>query len=482
MKRLVPLVLLSFMASCNPTKRIVQVAEDLTPPPVESPIGTPPDLEDLGDNTVQADEVDFFALDDGLQLQNAVAATTVWISAANYVNQELDVDDARQALELALNTTATEASIGRVRMIGQKQSLMAVNLRDFYGSRANEVWKLIEDTAVLKIQSQTTRNRQLQFLTNKRIPIMHLQVFLETAMTAKNYYTIKQVPLTLTEFFQKQGIDRQKDFDDRDPSIFAATFQISLIAPGHNRNVLRFENNKGKSCWLTNDVDSLKLVPQSNFFQFPFPAEARSPKTFVANAGEIICLQENGTMLFGLYDAAGNRANEAPTTVVVNTRSSQLGFSPEISAGRDCLGCHSNTFVLPVRDEVRRQIADNPFSANDKLLGNIFFQDQGKLDARIDLDNDEYQVALTRLGIQGGGVDPVNKSIDNMRDGYTAKELASFLYLPEDEFLERLAGSQNASNQVGQLLRPNGTLSFFALQESLKTIIDDLNLFRDVNQ
>jgi len=76
--------------------------------------------------------------------------------------------------------------------------------------------------------------------------------------------------------------------------------------------------------------------------------------------------------------------------------------------------------------------------------------------------------------------DPMNTGvIDKMRDGYTAKELAAFLYLTEADFLQRLAGSQSASQEVGQLLQ-GGSIGFIQLQASMQKIIDDLNLFRDV--
>jgi hypothetical protein len=172
------------------------------------------------------------------------------------------------------------------------------------------------------------------------------------------------------------------------------------------------------------------------------------------------------------------RADVAPTTVVVNTRTSALGLDPSITL-RDCAGCHTQ-FVLAVKDDLARQIKDNPFSASDKLLGQIFFKPQAQLDSVIAQDNKDHAASLAQLGINGGGPDAMNTGlIDKMRDGYTAKELAAFLYLSEADFLNRLAGSQTASQEVGQLLQ-GGSIGFIQLQASIRRIIDDLNLFRDV--
>lgn len=480
MKRLLPFVLLFAQISCGPTKSVVAAKQGLSAPPSELPTDVPPGLENLGDDIVQSDELDFYALDDVLKQNDVVQKNTVWLSLADEVNDGNSVEGAMQGVDLGLNTLSTRTAVGKTRAIGQKQSLLAVDLRDFFGTRANEIWKLIEDTAVLKIQSQTTRNKQLQFITGKRIPIMHAKIFLETAFLASNYYNIQQTPLTENEFWAKQGIDRQADFDAREPSIFMAAFQNSLIAPGHNRAIRRMENSLGLPCLNTYDVDSLFLVAGSNYFANPFPIEARRQKNFVFNAGEIICLKANGFMTFALYAANGNRADVAPTTVVVNTRAAQLGLDADIKP-RDCLGCHANTMVLPVVDQMRDNIASNGFSAQDKLVGNIFFVPQAKIDAFTDSDNETYTDVLAKINISPGGTDSMNAQTDKLRRGYNLAGLAHFLNLSEGDFKKGLEGSQNASSQAGALLN-GGELPFFALQDALASIIDDLNLFRDQNQ
>lgn len=478
MKSIALIAILAF--SCSKTKLVEAPATGLLPPPSSLPTDEPPDLTQLGDSVVQADELDFYGVDDVLKLQNVVATNTRYLSVADDINSGRSPEDAKAAAELALNTLSNRATLCKTRPVGAKSSILAFDLRDCFGSKGIAIWKQIEDTAVLKIQSQTTRNKQLQFVTGSRIPIMHLKIFLETAFLAANYYSIAEVPLTENEFWSKQGIDRQKEFDERDPAVFMAAFQVSQIAPGHNRAIRRMENALGLPCYNTYDIDSNFLVAQSNMFAFPFPVEARRQKNFVFNAGEIICLKQNGTMLFALYAANGNRADVAPTTVVVNTRAAQLGLDADIRP-RDCLGCHANTMVLAFNDEMRKNIQDNPFSANDKLVGNIFFQPQIKIDAFISADNNLYEEAIARLNIGAGGIDPVNAQIDELRNGYDLQELADFLYLSKDELLTKLNGSQNASSKVGALLQ-GGRLPFFALQDSLADIIADLNLFRDVNQ
>ena len=487
MKRLLPFILAFApltQISCGPTKRVakqvVAPPSPLAPVPDAPPTAIPPGLTQLGDQTIQADELDAFALEDALKLSDAVAQNTSYFSVADTVNGGGSASQALAGVELGMNTLSTQTAIKRCRVIGQKASLIACDRRDFFGSRSALVQKLIEDTAVLKIQSQTTRNKQLQFITKTRIPIMHAKIMLETAFLAPNYYNIQQTPLTEELFIANQGINRQADFDAVDDSIYLAAMQVSVIAPGHNRGIRRMENKRGTSCYDTSDVDSLFLVPESNFFANPFPVEARQNKNFIFNAREIICIKSNGLMTFWLGNAAGARADVAPGTVVVNTRAAPLGLEADIKP-RDCLGCHANTQVLKFQDEMRKNIADRPFNANEKRLGNIFFRPQAEWDAVIDADNKEYEAAIARLGISPGGTDPMNAQIDQMRDGYDLKELADFLYLSQDEFLAKLQGSEKAQSKVGALLN-GGRLPFFALQDAIADIIQDLNLFRDTQR
>lgn len=473
------LALLYMGTACTKTTTVErQVPGVVLPePPLSKPEGDAPPIKQPNDEILQNDEVENAALQDAFALNDADARNTVYISAADFVNFGDDVKTAEKGTNLGFNLLSDRSFIEKVRPVGAKGSVFAVDLRDFWGSKASQNWRLIEDNVVLPIVSKTNRFQNLQFLTQKRIPLMHAKIFLETAFLAKVYYQIKNVPLAENDFWLQQGIDRQKQFDDRDRGIFLAGFQESQIAPDHNRLVRRMEGKNG-ACWNTYDVDALQIRPESNFFKFPFVPEARSKATLIHNAGEILCRSPNGLWTAALYNAAGVRQDEAPPTVVVNTRAAPLGLDAQIRL-RDCAGCHTQ-FVLPVRDELRRQIQDNPFNASDKILGQLFFKPQSQLDSQILEDNSDQASALGQLNIQQGQADPLNVGvIDKMRDGFTAKELAAFLYLSEGEFLQRLAGSDQAARQFGNLLT-GGTIGFLSLQDGLQTLIDDLVLFQDI--
>ena len=481
MKRVIETLLIAaaLVYGCGKTTKIVRDGTlPLPNPPQTKPEGPIPPIQKPGNSTIENDEVEQAALADALSLNAADAQNTVYLSGANFQNFGDDVKTAMRGTNLGLNLLSSRAFIETMRPVDAAKSIWAVDLRDFFGSRGQVNWRLIEDTAVIKIVSQTTRFKNLQFITQKRIPLMHTQIFLETAFKASTYYQLKDIPTLEDDFWKKVGVDRQRDFDDRDTDIFLAGFADSQIAPDHNRLVRRMEGTNGP-CWNTYDVDANAVVAQSNFFLFPFPIEARSRQTAVHAAGEILCRQANGLYVGALYNGVGQRADFAPTTVVVNTRTAALGLDPSITL-RDCSGCHTQ-FVLAVKDDLRRQIQDNPFNASDKLLGQIFFKPQAQLDSIIVRDNADHASVISQLGLQQGTPDAMNVGvIDKMRDGMTAKELAAFLYLSEADFLERLAGSQTASQEVGQLLQ-GGSIGFIQLQASIQKIIDDLNLFRDVN-
>lgn len=470
-------------SACGKTTTVIRdkgtVAAEQSPlpnPPATKPAGEIPPIIAPSDVTIQNDEVEDAALSDALKLNSADALNTVYLSGANFVNFGDDVKSAMNGVNLGLNLLSSRSFIENVRPVNASKSLWAVDLRDYFGNKGLVNWKLIEDQAVIKIVSKTIRFKNLQFITQKRLPIMHAQIFMETAFKAKTYYQLKDIPQLENDFWVRQGIDRQRQFDDRDQDIFLAGFSDSQIAPDHNREVRRMEGTNGP-CWNTYDVDANTVVLQSNFFLFPFPPEARSRQTLIHNAGEILCRQANGLWVGALYAGNGQRADFAPTTVVVNTRTSALGLDPSITL-RDCAGCHTS-FILAVKDDIARQVRDNPFSASDKLLAQIFFRPQAELDQIIANDNRDHAEVLARMGIRQGEADPLNVAlIDKMRDGYTAKELAAFLYLSESDFLEKLSGSQTASQEVGQLLQ-GGSIGFIQLQASIQRIIDDLLLFQD---
>lgn len=480
MLRIAYTAMLSLMMAWACTKTESVVGDGTLPlpePPQSKPTEPIPDVKNPGGGTIENDELEQFALADALTLNSADVLNTVYLSGANFVNFQDDVRTAMRGTTLGLNLLSNRSFIESMRPIDPERSIWAVDLRDFFGNQASVNWRLIEDNAVIRIVSETARFRNLQFVTQKRIPIMHAQIFLETAFKASVYYRIKDVPTLENDFWNKVGVDRQRDFDQRDDEIFLAGFQESLIAPDHNRVVRRMEGDDG-ACWNTYDVDAVAVVPENNYFLFPFPPEARSARTLQHAAGEILCRQANGLFVMALYNGAGIRADLAPTTVVVNTRTAALGLDPSITL-RDCTGCHTN-FVLPVRDELRGQLDRAPFGAADKLLAQIFYRRQTELDQAIARDNQEYANTLNQMQISPGGQDAMNVGvIDKMRDGFDAKELAAFLYLPEDEFIQRLQGSANASQEVGNLL-DGGTIGFIALQASIQVIIDDLLLFQDI--
>jgi hypothetical protein len=463
--------------ACGKTKTVIR--EGAVPPvvPIEKPTAPIPPITKPSDSTLQNDEVEQYALTDALTLNAADAANTVYLSGANFQNFGDSVSTAMKGTELGLNLLSSRAFISKVRPVDPAKSIWAVDLRDYFGSKGGVVFKAVEDNAVIKIVSQTSRFKNLQFLTQKQIPLMHAQIFLETAFKAALYYSIKGVPLLEDDFWIKQRVNRQKLFDDRDSSILLAGFSDSQIAPDHNRVIRRMEGKNGV-CYDTSDVDAANVLKESNYFLFPFPPEARSAQTLKQGAREILCRQANGLWVGALYNGLGQRADVAPTTVVVNTRTSALGLDPSI-APRDCAGCHVN-FAIAAKDDIGRTIKDNPFAASDKLLGQIFYKSQAQIDQQMAADNRDHGAAVDQLGITVDQPDPMNTGvIDKMRDGYTAKELAAFLYLTEADFLQRLAGSQSASQEVGQLLQ-GGSIGFIQLQASMQKIIDDLNLFRDV--
>ena len=179
---------------------------------------------------------------------------------------------------------------------------------------------------------------------------------------------------------------------------------------------------------------------------------------------------------YGLFNAAGNRENAAPLVVVQDNLSP---IDAEINAGGDCQRCHKNG-IIPMDDQIRDHVlsAGSGFDAIDRETVRELYRGKGALLAAITRDNRIFQAALDKLGIFADDPDPVNLALDRFKLDLDLKEVASFLFLEENELSELLPQSQIASQKIGQLLS-GGTVSLEVLKATLPDLIRDLRLFED---
>lgn len=463
-------------------KKTVVIVE----PPKAAPTETPPPIQEPTDRHLGVDELEEAILKDVSrpELNEADRQNYRYLVLTDLFDEGIPLDKAALGIQKTINQISSERFLKNAVAVDKDATLYRIDLRDYFRSRGREVWLRIERDLPVKIVSQTVRGQTLQFLTQARQPWVHARLFAETALTNETYYDIVGIPPKLLDFYKNFArVTPQQEFDERDPGLFLLGTQESVIAQ-NNRLAWRLEGANGP-VYQTFDVDDNQIGREQNLFEFPFVAEVNPLNRRVTNkifrhvASEVIAVLPNGMLAFGLYNAAGIRANAAPQSVVSNVRAVALGLSSEIRNARDCSGCHQSGFI-PMKDEIGAHIQKTvTFNAVEKGLGELFYKSQAKVDAFLAQDNGVYEKALEQLRIQAGP-DPINEGLlDAIRTGVSAKEAAAFFFLKQDDFLERLRGVQNAQGEVGTLLR-GGTISFQQFLNSAPQIIADLNLFVDI--
>ena len=367
------------------------------------------------------------------------------------------------------------------KLWGRPSVFFRINLEDY--SLTQSEWRLIEQATLLDFVSQTTRNQTLQFLTQTRKPYIFAVDTIamyegdEVADRAGQvYYNLVDQPNNTQEFLLTQGINLQDEVDE-ERAVFSG-FSQSQIALGKTRLIVVTESDNGY-CMGTFDT----ALGGDDLFENPFNLEVtqaggvlQSIKLFVHDAQEWICSLDNG--LFGLWRL--NNANddaevEAPTNIVSKN---DARIDPSIRIG-DCNSCHFTQVAIPFSDQIGQHIRNNSaFDANEKRLGEIFYN-YDKISAIIDDINKRNRAALDELGITAQS-DPLTGNVwEPFRAEMNAEQVAAFTFLTTEEFLERLEGTA-VSSQVFGNLSGGGSVSLAVLSANFAQLVDELNLFEDV--
>jgi hypothetical protein len=381
-----------------------------------------------------------------------------------------------------MNRLSNERFLYPVQPIGQDQCIFRINLEDYSQTRAK--WRLIEKATALDFVSNTTRNQTLQFLSQARKPYIFavdtISMFEGDEVVDRNgqvYYNLVDQPLNTQAFLLTQGIDLQNEVDN-ERAVFSG-FSQSQIALGKTRMVVVVESDNG---YCMGTYDSVIGNQDADLFQNSFTLELtqaggvlQSNKLMIHDAQEWICSLDNG--LFGLY-RLNNAADIAEVEAPVNIVSRESRIDPSIRIG-DCNSCHYTQVAIPFADQIGDHIRNNSaYNANEKRLGQIFFN-YDKINAIMTDINRRNQDALEELGINAQE-DPLTSGVwAPFRDEMNAEQVAAFTFLTTAEFLERLSGAAVSSQVFGNLLG-GGTVNLTTLSENFATLVDELNLFEDV--
>ena len=447
------------------------------------PTGTPPPLSTpprpgfvTFDRMEESAVIDAQALGSQDERENAF-----YLAACERYNQGEDLTEYEQGVNLGLNRLSNERFTSKVVPVGSSGCLFRADQDDY--SLSDKDWMLIEKNTILDFETETTRGDQLQFLTQKRKPIIfgvELLAFFEGDEVADKggqvYYNLVNQANNTTDFLAQQGINFQNEVDDED-ALFSG-FSQSQIALGKTRLITLLESTNG-NCLGTFDT----ALGGDDLFQNPFNLELtqaggvlQSNRLFNHAASEWICALPNGLWgLWRLNNAADNAEVEAPTNIVTNVNNAAIDAAIRIG---DCNGCHYASVAIPFSDQIGAHIRNNAqFDQNEKRLGSVFFK-YDRISAIIDDINRRNNAALQELGVTAER-DPLTQTIFKpFRAEMNLAQIAAFTFLTPEEFSVRLRGTQLSSQAFGSLLN-GGTVSLATLNLNFKTLVAELGLYAD---
>lgn len=354
--------------------------------------------------------------------------------------------------------------------------LYRINLAD-YKLTAND-WQLIEKAEPIGIKSETNIGQTLRRITNTDKPIISSDAFLVAATSANVYYAIRKIPGNISQLYQQLGIDlvnQVRTFEALQVGVAKGTISLNK-----NRLLLRLNGNDG-GAWQAFDDDRTLASANRNLSQFPLILSFAG-RNFKADANEIIFPLPNGLHGYGIFsvqnfiaNVQGQRLNAASLNVVAHNVTPPA--DPTIRAAASCFRCHNAGFI-PRPDEIKASVLRNAtlFDIRDVELVEQVYRNPSDY---FNKDNGDYAVALSRMGILPSDPDPVTISLDNLTERYLGvKEVASFLYLTEDEFCQGLQRSSQGLQRIGQIL-DGSTIGFETFKDILPVLINDLRVTRE---
>ena len=384
-----------------------------------------------------------------------------------------DLAVSKQAIDKLLNSLVSESrDITLVSVIDEKKTIYRFDLRTYEMERVH--WLQIEAKDPVDLVSKTNKGKTLQSLILTRKPWLHARTFIETVTNEPDiYYNILNTRFDFLDLAASVGVEYDKDLLEFRASLIGTN--QSPLTTQKNRLLSRHESLEG-FFWTTYDI----APGGDNLFQNPLLEGTRSKRVFQFAASEVIYSLPNGLMGFALFDKNGRRQNEAPVEVVRDYQSPVFP-APVIVNPVSCFRCHGGG-ILESKDEVRQHVVSNgsEFNVDDIERVKSLYRRDASNSVVFKLDNKLYAEALAKLNIQRDQPDPISVIRDDFRLNWDSKKVASFLFLSESRFLERLNQSDILREQIGQLLT-EGNVTYDQLIASLPIIAKEFRLFEEQN-
>lgn len=179
---------------------------------------------------------------------------------------------------------------------------------------------------------------RLQFVHQTQVPIVRWDYLFTKTITQVDgglYYRFAGVDATQDKFLQRVAGITDKQAQQNNSG--SKALQLISEIGGLKRAILFFHGTKGRTALnqnlaaVTYDMDRGNRNPASD----PF----RNPVTPKHDASEIIVERANGTLVYGLFNGAGKRQDEAPPGVVKDHEIPKEYGTARVN-GALCMFCH----------------------------------------------------------------------------------------------------------------------------------------------
>jgi mono/diheme cytochrome c family protein len=350
------------------------------------------------------------------------------------------LDRQRYALFKGINSVSTEPSIGNPQPIDAQETIYRIDIRDYNWDREINVdllgdgnvqnfadaWEaVLAGINVYAVEYEGDEADNVKNLTGTLVPMIPINAFTKFSQEEDLYYELIEGPQNINDLEVLLGIDEDDNFDRG--RVWRAGFNTSGVSK-QDRVLTRQEQSVGGlSYWLSFDFEDIN--GNESIFADPI--------NFEFAGGEAIYSLPNGLQAYYVANAAGQRLNEAPASVVVDPSQN----NGTVTNGASCHSCHQ-AGMIPFTDMVRPYVEANRFRFNAQDLEDVerIYPTKEEFDALAARDSEVHVSALERAGVPRGYADPLSRVYLSFELGDLDLELAAGeLSIPADELLNEIS-------------------------------------------
>lgn len=403
---------------------------------------------------VDADRIELYAT----ALSKLVLSLTVEFTTAPLIPVDLD------GFELDDGTPIRVADgLGR-------SLLFRVDLKTFGWDNPDEaidVWEELVKLYPFGVQydNEFEAAEELVDLTHSRIPLVHGDWFAANASLPPLYFDVLDMPATFDGFMEQFGDIQsvQEDFDLNRVACAGMDASQSLVS-GANRVICRHDARPGY-CWESFDFAS--IAGNKNIFTDPVDF------LVAKDGGEAFCSLPSGQQVYLVYNAAGERIDNAPIAVVSDYNDDAGG---EVKTGLSCIRCHEEG-VLERDDQVRDILLANPNNFDEAVfdLALEWYRPNDELAEIYAQDIDDFSDALDTIEVPVG-LEVTWELSEEYEAPMSAVRVAAELGLAEGAFLARLETDDDIQLLYSSLYGGLDTLERDAFEFAARDTICELEV------